>query len=49
MADGPAASPVVFSKLVKGSGTGSVFSSGQQKLVVETGAACQWVLRVVAP
>ena len=47
--EGPSASPAVFSKKLRGTGTEAVSTTGSQKLVVETGAACQWVLKVVAP
>jgi len=48
-AGGPAPSPAVFSRGLKGSGTRVVATEGAQTLDVETAAACQWVLKVVAP
>jgi hypothetical protein len=48
-AAGPAATPAFFSRELKGAGTAVVGVRGAQKLEVETAAACEWVLRVVAP
>ncbi len=48
-ADGNVAFPVVRSTELKGTGSRVVARTGQQKLEVETAAACEWVLRVVAP
>jgi hypothetical protein len=46
---GAAPAPVFYSKNVNGTGTRVVATTGAQRLVVETAAGCQWVLRVVAP
>ncbi len=45
----PQASPIVESARVNGSGTTVVDYSGLQQLDVQTGAQCQWALKVVAP
>jgi hypothetical protein len=42
-------SSVFSSTQVQGSGTLVVPTTGDQKLEVETAAACQWVMKVVAP
>ena len=46
---GPVSSPLIFSKDARGAGTKAVTITGQQRLVVDTVAACTWVLKVVAP
>ncbi|HUC12933.1 MAG TPA: hypothetical protein VMS00_00640, partial [Acidimicrobiales bacterium] len=40
---------VFSSRDLQGSGTVVVPTTGDQKLEVETAAACQWVMKVVAP
>ncbi len=40
---------IFSSRNLQGSGTLVVTATGDQKLEVETAAACQWVMKVVAP
>lgn len=42
-------STVFHSTVLQGSGTLVVSTTGDQKLEVQTAAACQWVMKVVAP
>ncbi len=42
-------SSVLNSTDLQGSGTIVISTTGDQKLEVETGPACQWVMKVVAP
>jgi hypothetical protein len=48
-ASGPEKAPTVLQKELKGSGSRAVAKTGLQSLKVETAAACQWVLKVIAP
>jgi hypothetical protein len=45
----PQPSPLVESARVNGSGTTVVDNGGRQQLDVQTGAQCQWAVKVVAP